>query len=177
MKVTICDTLAPCHRSLCGVRSSNSGRLYNNGSGNHLPGPISEECTPRGPVLKATLIVDRRRTTDLPNRIAQQMLTRCQQPSSGIKSLPNHIINVTHLDRHERLDKSLFIHRPEVDKKEIQDREVGRFDDRPTGRMELQLCKAKCGKNSQNKNCESWRRLWKSCCRRVKEISISIKPS
>lgn len=62
---------------------------------------------------------------------------------------------MTDLDRHKRLDKALFIHRSEVDEKKIQDREVGRFDDRPTARVELQLCKAKCGKNPQNKNCES----------------------
>ena len=74
------------------------------------------------------------------------MLPHFQRPSCGIKLLPNYLISMTYLDRHERLDESLFVHRSEVDKKEVQDREVGRFDDRLIISVELQLCKTKCGK-------------------------------
>ena len=74
------------------------------------------------------------------------MLPHFQQPSCEIRLLQNYIIGLTYLDRHERLDKSLIVHQSEVDKEEIQDREVGRFDDRLITSVELQLCKTKCGK-------------------------------
>ena len=53
--------------------------------------------------------------------MAPQILLHFQQPNCGTKLLPNYIINVTYLDRHERLDESLFVHRFQVDKKKVQD--------------------------------------------------------
>ena len=113
-----------------------------------LPGRESEGYTPvnLSHSHSPSVTVGHRRTADQPNRTAPQMLPHFKQPSCEIRLLQNYIIGLTYLDRHERLDKSLIVHQSEVDKEEIQDREVGRFDDRLITSVELQLCKTKCGK-------------------------------
>ena len=52
-----------------------------------------------------------------PNPIAYngKILPHFQQPGDVIKSLPNYIISVTYLDGLERLDRSFFVHQPDVD--------------------------------------------------------------
>ena len=118
--------------------SSLSGRLYTNLEIS-LPGRELEEYTPVNLSHSLPLTAGHRRTADQPNRTAPQMLPHLQQPSCEIKLPQNYIIGLTYLDRHERLDESLFVHQSEVDQEEIQDREVGRSDNRLITSVELQL--------------------------------------